>query len=359
LYRVFHFETPDASTNHEGESTRGRVFTRTIASGAMLSLGFFLALAPWTIRNERVFGLFQPIAPAQANMPGEFVPNGYIRWLKTWVDDVKYTETLEWPMDQDQIKIDQVPDYAFDSPEEREQVAELLDQYNNPPGAAQPIVAAVDPKTQTTSPAPTQNPVTQTRTAPSPENDEQSSEEPEEPDTQDEPDQPDQAEGPKPPVEMTPEVDAGFAELAKQRIIQHPLRYYLIVPMKRAASLWFDTHSQYYPFQGELLPLSALDTDLHQQYWLPLFMFLTLLYTVLGFSGALLVWRNKKSRVWLLMLALLIAPRLAFLASMENPEPRYVVEFFAFVTAVGSLAVMNLRDRVSARINRMLRPSSS
>jgi len=347
LYRVLRFGKRDGFTRDEVDVIRSRVLTRTIASGAMLSLGFLLALAPWTIRNERVFGLFEPIAPAQANMPGEFVPNGYIRWLKTWVDDVKYTEALEWPMDQEQIKFDQVPDYAFDSPEEREQVAQLLDRYNNPPGAAQPVVAAVDP----TTPAPTQNPVTQTQPSSSSENDDQSSDEA---DTQDEPEEPDEVEAPKLSGEMTPEIDAGFAELAKQRIIRHPLRYYAIVPMKRAASLWFDTHSQYYPFQGELLPLSALDPDLHQQYWLPLFMFLTLLYTGLGFGGA---WRNKESRVWLLMLALLIAPRLAFLSSMENPEPRYVVEFFAFVTAAGSLTMTNLRDRVSARIYRMLRPS--
>lgn len=353
LYRVLRFKIRDGSIRNKGDRTQGEVLTRTIASGAMLSLGFLLALAPWTIRNERVFGLFEPIAPAQANMPGEFVPDGYIRWLKTWVDDVKYTEALEWPMDQDQIKIDQVPDYAFDSPEEREQVAALLDRYNNPPGAAQPTpVATVDPS----APAPTQNPVTQPPTSPSPENDEQS---PDEADTQDEPDEPDQAEGPKLAGEMTLEVDAGFAELAKQKIIRHPLRYYAIVPMKRAASLWFDTHSQYYPFQGELLPLSALDADLHQHYWLPLFMFLTLLYTGLGFGGAWLMWRNKKSRVWLLMLALLIVPRLAFLASMENPEPRYVVEFFAFVIAAGSLAMTNVRDRASALISRMLRASSS
>src|SRR5205807_314159 len=97
-------------------------------------------------------------------------------------------------------------------------------------------------------------------------------------DEQDTPDQPE----PKPPVEMTPAVDAGFAELTRQRIARNPIRYYVGVPLKRAASMWFDTHAQYYPFQGELLPLSALDTDLHQQYWLPLFALLTWSFTCLG-----------------------------------------------------------------------------
>jgi Dolichyl-phosphate-mannose-protein mannosyltransferase len=365
LYRIVRWRRSKAPPPDVTGSTPGQILARTIVSGMMLTVGFALALAPWSIRNERVFGVFQPIAPAQANMPGEFVPNGYIRWLRTWVDDVKYTESLEWPLDQDQIHIEKVPDFAFDSAEERERVAGLLQQYNNPPSASpQQTVPAPDTKTQASAILPTQPAVDQpsttktgSQTQPSvaspPATDEQASDEVDSPD--DRPDEPDEAEGPKPTVEMTPEVDAGFAELAAERIGRHPVRYYLIVPLKRAASLWFDTHSQYYPFQGQLLPLSELDTDLHQQYWLPLFMFLTLLYTALGFGGAWLVWRNKPSRAWLLMLALLIVPRLALLASMENPEPRYAVEFFAFVTAVGSVAMVNIWDGVYARMKRLRR----
>lgn len=330
------------------EGTPSQIFARTIVSGMMLTVGFALALAPWAIRNQRVIGVFQPIAPSQANMPGEFVPNGYIRWLRTWVDDVRYTELLEWPLDQDQIHIEKVPDYAFDSPEERERVAELLQQYNNPPSASPPPTVSVpDTKSQApaippTQPASGQQSTSQTGSQTQPSvaataTDNQASDEADSQD--DQPDEPDETQGPKPAVEMTPEVDAGFAELAAERIARHPVRYYFIVPLKRAAALWFDTHSQYYPFQGQLLPLSALDPDLHQQYWLPLFVCLTLLYTGLGFSGAWLLWRYKSSRAWLLMLALLIAPRLALLASMENPEPRYTVEFFAFVIAAGSLTM--------------------
>src|SRR5262249_46934682 len=44
---------------------------RSLAAGAAFSLAFILALAPWTIRNARVFHLFQPLAPAHGEMPGE------------------------------------------------------------------------------------------------------------------------------------------------------------------------------------------------------------------------------------------------------------------------------------------------
>lgn len=330
-----------------------QILARTILSGAVLTAGFAVALTPWTIRNARVFGVFQPISPSQANMPGEFVPNGYIGWLRTWVDDAKYTESVEFPLDQEQIHIEDMPDFAFDSPAERERVAQLLDRYNHPDGAPNnvpPPPAAPVPEAK----PPVQSPDSEKQkdaTAPS-DSDEDSAEEADsQDDVADTPDEPE----PKPPVEMTPEVDAGFAELTRERIARNPIRYYLGVPLKRAASMWFDTHSQYYPFQGELLPLSSLDADIHQQYWLPLFAVLTLLYTGLGAAGAWLTWRDKPSRRWLLLLALLIIPRLAVLARMENPEPRYVVEFFAFVVAMASLAASSGYDLLYSKMRNLLR----
>jgi hypothetical protein len=54
---------------------------------------------------------------------------------------------------------------------------------------------------------------------------------------------------------MTPEIDAGFAQIGQERVAHSRFRYYVVLPAKRAMTLWFDTHSQYYPFNGELLPL--------------------------------------------------------------------------------------------------------
>lgn len=366
LYRaIVRRRIAERSMNDVLSGSPRQILGRTFLNGAMLTIGFAVALAPWTIRNARVFGAFQPIAPAQANMPGEFVPNGYIGWLRTWVDDVKYTELLEFPLDQEPILIEHVPDYAFDSPAERERVTELLEQYNHPnngpnngPPSSQPPQAMPVPETKPPEqpsdqpaerPADSQN---QTAvTAPS-ESDQDAPEEADSPD--DEADTPDEPE-PKPAVEMTPEVDAGFAALTRERIARNPIRYYLGVPLKRAASMWFDTHSQYYPFQGELLPLSALDTDLHQQYWLPLFMLLTVYYTCFGLIGAWLMWREKPARRWLLLLALLIVPRLALLARMENPEPRYIVEFFAFVVPAAGRATLTAYDLLHSKLKHLLR----
>ena len=106
---------------------------RMLIGGAIFSLAFAAVLAPWAIRNARVFHLFQPLAPAHGEMPDEFVARGYLRWLRTWVDDERYIAPVLWAMDTEPIKMDDIPDSAFDSPEERARVAALFEQYNHPP----------------------------------------------------------------------------------------------------------------------------------------------------------------------------------------------------------------------------------
>ncbi len=271
------------------------VIVTTIVGSLALALGFAVTLAPWTIRNAKVFGVFQPVAPRNANMPNELAPLGYIAWLSTWVDDERYVSPIEDGLDLYPILIERIPDYAFDSLGERSLVQALLDRYNNPV-KPEAVPARED----------------------------------------------DISDEPLPAVKMTPEIDAEFGRLARSRIERDRLRYYVALPLKRAVSLWFDTHSQYYPFQGELFPLYDLDTNAHQQYWLSLFASLTWLYTFLSLIGLWIMVRNESSRRWVWLFVLMILPRLAFLAAQEHPESRYTVEFFPLAAAAGSLALAGL-----------------
>ncbi len=317
----------------------------TFAAGALFSLAFVLVLLPWTIRNARVFHLFQPLAPTHGEMPGDFVPRGYQMWLRTWLDDARYIDATQWSLDQNPITLDQIPAGVFDSSEERNRVAALLNQYNHPPGGQQ-ANASASPEPTPAAPDGSPHEVSIDRgqadagqeafnensegesDAEDNETDEAADAEPEEPGS----------------VEMTPEIDSGFAEIARERIARHPLRYYVWLPAKRAAALWFDTHSQYWPFEGELFPLDDLDHQIHQHIWLPLFAALTWIYTLLGLAGAWLLWRGRQfaARRWLLLVALLIFLRLGFFSTMENPEPRYVVEFFPFLAALGGIAIARI-----------------
>lgn len=330
---------------------------RTILRGAIFSLAFALMLAPWTARNERVFHLFQPLAPAHAEMPGEFVPQGYNRWLRTWIDDERYVGPMLWNLDDKQIKIEQLPPSAFDSAEERARVAALLEGYNHPPDEeSNSDESGKADSSQPGSVGESANDNSQDEGDKASGDDEDQGDEAGASVGDEADDSSDEAQGDEAnqSVEMTPELDAGFAELARERIARAPLRYYVKLPMKRAVALWFDTHSAYYPFAGELFPLKDLDRD--QQLWLPLLAVLVWVYTLLGLAGAVVLWLRGRgaSRLWLLLVLLMTLPRIAFFSTLENPEPRYVVELFAFVSILGAIALARIKfKRAEANVKAM------
>ena len=79
-------------------------------------------------------------------MPGEFVPRGYLSWLRTWIDDGRYIGPVLWSLDESPIKLDDIPDRAFDSAEEKQRVAALFEKYNHPPEVPEPISAEPEPQ---------------------------------------------------------------------------------------------------------------------------------------------------------------------------------------------------------------------
>jgi hypothetical protein len=295
------------------------------AQGAVLSIAFLLALAPWTIRNWRVFHKFQPLAPTHAATLGDIDARGYQAWLRTWVDDQRYILPAIWSLGDQHITLDNLPDKAFDSPEEKVRVGHLLNLYNHPPREKS--------ESEETAPATNQD-------EPANQSDREHRQPSEQAGSSDESDSEEH-----PNVEMTQEIDDGFAQIARERTARAPLRCYLWVPFKRAVNLWFDTHSEYYPFEGELFPWSDLDDSIHQQYWLPLFAGLVWIYTLLGVAGGWCLWRSRDvaTRRWLLLIALLIIPRIAFFSTIENPEARYMVEIFPFLAVLGGIALARLR----------------
>ena len=298
-----------------------KLFASGLISGVLFSVAFAAALTPWTIRNWRVFHQFQPLAPAHGEMPGEFVPRGYNLWLRTWLDDESYIAPFLWSLDTDPIDIDDVPPYAFDSPEEKKRVTTLLEAYNNEQDTD--TDADADSKTDNSA-------------NPDEDKDESDNKNPNESD-QPESDQ-------KPQVEMTPQIDAAFGQLAHERIARHPFRFYVQLPLKRAHTMWFDTHSQYWPFVGTLLPFSDLDHTTHQQIWLPLFAGLTAVYTLIGLAGMWFLWNSGSfdARRWLLLVVLAIVLRLILFSLIENPEPRYLVEFFPLLSVLGGIAIAQI-----------------
>ncbi|HEY6843111.1 MAG TPA: hypothetical protein VI391_03010 [Thermoanaerobaculia bacterium] len=217
----------------------------------ILLAAFAIVLLPWTIRNATVFHTFQPLAPVHANMPEDFVPSGYTRWVQTWVDDFQYVREFEWSLDSSEIDITHAPPGAFDSPAERQRVAALFNKYNDD-------------------------------------------------------------------GEMTPALDAQFGEIARERIARNPLRFYVVLPIERASSMWRGFR------------------------WI---------YLLLGLAGAIALRKTK----WLLLLALMIVPRMIGASMLPNPEPRYMVEFFPLLSASAAAALAGTSaDRLSGALRRFV-----
>jgi hypothetical protein len=70
------------------------------------------------------------LAPRYANQEDEFVPAGFNRWIKTWIADYVSTEEVYWSVPGDHVDPERLPNRAYDTPEQKQKVFELFDQYN-------------------------------------------------------------------------------------------------------------------------------------------------------------------------------------------------------------------------------------
>jgi 4-amino-4-deoxy-L-arabinose transferase-like glycosyltransferase len=242
---------------------RGPARRRAFLAGLVVAAVSLAPLVPWAVRNWQVFHVFQPLAPRHANAPGEFVPRGYERWLRTWVVDYSSTEEVYWA-DQP-VGVELLPPRAFDSDDQRRRTQQLLGEY-------------------------------------APEN-------------------------------ITPEIDAKFAQLADERIRHLPLRYYVLLPAARVADMWLRPRT-------ELLGLDTHWWDFESDPWQSsLSIVLGLLN--LALVGAAIVGAVRGRVQHLAMLLGWVLLRSALLATLPAPEPRYTLECYPVLIL---LAAANARS---------------
>ena len=105
-------------------------YALALRAGIIVGIVSIAPLAPWAVRNLRTFNEFQPLAPRYANDPGEFVPSGFHRWVKTWIIDYVSVEEVYWSVPGDKIDPETLPARAFDSEQQRQRTMELLESYN-------------------------------------------------------------------------------------------------------------------------------------------------------------------------------------------------------------------------------------
>ena len=249
---------------------RRGAFQCLVLTIALMCFAAALPLVPWTIRNALTLHEFQPLTPKDATLPGELVPKGFMAWERTWLYRVRDCYIVSWKLNGEEIHLSDIPDAAFDTPEERNRVAAVLDTYNED-------------------------------------------------------------------LNLTPEEDALFAQLARERTARHPLRTYLFIPLRRAVRIWFTPRIELVPVSGNVFPLMYMrQEDPVDQRVTVLFFFLNILYVALGLWGAFRSRHSPAARAAIYFLFLYIFARTAFLTTLETPEPRYVLVCFPALIAVAA-----------------------
>ena len=97
----------------------------------LFSFGLMVTLAPWTLRNYSAFRQFQPLASEYGFANGGYMPKGYLQWIRTWITDETYFAVFTPAFRPGSQPFDplKLPSNIFDSPEEREQVLQLMGRY--------------------------------------------------------------------------------------------------------------------------------------------------------------------------------------------------------------------------------------
>ncbi len=141
---------------------------------------------------------------------------------------------------------------------------------------------------------------------------------------------------------ITPALDARFNALATERIHDHPLRYYLALPVARVADMWLRPRTELLWIELRWWQYEKHDTETDFAWS---YAALNLLYLVVAAFG-LKKWPMLSGA----MLAFILM-RCALLATIEAPEARYTLECFPMVIALAAIALTK-KSAVSSSVSR-------
>jgi len=134
---------------------------------------------------------------------------------------------------------------------------------------------------------------------------------------------------------MTPVLDREFANLAAERTARNPLRTYIFVPAGRIAAMWFTPRIELLPYSGKLWPPGERWRGNPADFGVTLgFGILSCAYLGLAAVG----WWRYRAQMAATFLILFVAIRTLAMTQLQTVEPRYVIECFPVIVALGALA---------------------
>jgi hypothetical protein len=233
------------------------------------------------VRNATVFHVFQPLAPRDANDPGEEDLHGYGRWYSAWAIDLASTAEFCWPMDGEPIELGKLPERAYagatlaESADLRRRTEAVFADYN------------ID-------------------------------------------------------YTLTPEIDARFDALATELIQAHPMRSHVGLPVARVLDMSLRPRTEMIPVSLEWWQWRK---HRRQSAFAIAYAALNVAYFAMAFVGFYVwrrrAWRSPGQRDYKELAAAMatsIVLRSVLLLFIVNAEPRYTLEFFpVFFVWIGAL----------------------
>jgi hypothetical protein len=135
-------------------------------------------------------------------------------------------------------------------------------------------------------------------------------------------------------LQMTPVLDREFAVLAAERTARNPLRSYVFVPAERIAAMWFTPRIELLPYSGKLWPAGEKWRGNPADFGFTFgFGILSLLYLGMAAVG----WWRCRAQLATAFLILFVAIRTVAMTQLQTVEPRYVIECFPVIVALGAL----------------------
>jgi 4-amino-4-deoxy-L-arabinose transferase-like glycosyltransferase len=140
---------------------------------------------------------------------------------------------------------------------------------------------------------------------------------------------------------IDPQMDAEFAEIARLRVEHNPLRYVVWLPALRTADMWLRPRTEMMNIETRWWEFSRHGGE---SIFALLWATLNLLYLLAALRGWL-HWRLGVAGIFLIGFIVL---RSLFLSSLENPEPRYVLECFPALLALAGGAFARMKKEEEA-----------
>ena len=137
---------------------------------------------------------------------------------------------------------------------------------------------------------------------------------------------------------IDPDLDLQFETLARQRMTHHPFRYHVRLPFLRTANMWLRPRTEMLPVEVRWWEYSAHPEEtIFSLFWAGLNLFLLL--------AAARGWMTWRLGIYGAVLIGFVLLRSAFLGTLENPEPRYMLECFPVALALAGGAFCKKKAR--------------